>query len=259
MEIKLSKRLMKVAQYIPKGSRLADIGSDHALLPVYAMKQGFVRQAIAGEVNQGPLQAAIRQISAYGLQAQISARLGDGLEIIEPGEVDVITIAGMGGNTITSILEKGLSKLAGVKKLILQPNVGESKVRQWLHDHQWLLTDEVMLEEDGLYYEILTAVPVATKEQQAEYDRLYAAIPTLAADGNSKALLWLMGPYFLRRPDSVFYAKWDEEIGKRERILRRMNQAQTAEAAAKRKELLQETEMMKEAISCLRMGKPLFN
>lgn len=103
----LSKRLEKVASFVPKGAIVADIGSDHAYLPCYLVHKGIIQKAVAGEVVKGPYQSALKKVKEEGLENQITVRLADGLEAIESADhVDTITIAGMGGSLIVSILEK---------------------------------------------------------------------------------------------------------------------------------------------------------
>lgn len=92
--VKLSDRLQLLLEQVPAGSRLADIGSDHALLPVAAVKSGRVSSAIAGEVNPGPYEAALRGVAEAGLGAKIAVRRGDGLEVLEPGKRTVLPLPG---------------------------------------------------------------------------------------------------------------------------------------------------------------------
>lgn len=158
-ETTLSKRLQAIAQFVPRGSRVADIGADHAYLLIYLAIEGGLIKGIAGEINRGPWENAKRQVERNGVTGQIEVRLGDGLSVLEPDEVDVIVIAGMGGALISRILEQGDRKLPRNGRLILQPNTDGDKVRRWLLDHQWELIDELLVEEAGQLYEILVAEP----------------------------------------------------------------------------------------------------
>ncbi|MEK3669553.1 MULTISPECIES: tRNA (adenine(22)-N(1))-methyltransferase [unclassified Paenibacillus] len=251
--VKLSDRLQRLLEQVPEGSRLADIGSDHALLPVAAVMSGRVPSAIAGEVNLGPYEAAGRGVAEAGLSKQIAVRRGDGLEVLEPGEADCITIAGMGGSLIAAILERGrqLGKLAGVKTLALQPNVGEDILRRWLLGNGWVLISEHILEEDGKTYEILTAVPEGTEAGRTN-EQLYRE-QTLAGGkvALDQGLLLQMGPWLLQAPNEVFMAKWQGEISKLEGILTSLSRSELEAAEEKRSKISAQIKQIAEVLECL--------
>ncbi|TMV44597.1 tRNA (adenine-N(1))-methyltransferase [Paenibacillus mesophilus] len=247
--VKLSKRLQTIAGYVPDGVKLADIGSDHALLPVYLAERGRVSFAVAGEINAGPRDAAQKQVKEAGLSSVISVRLGDGLAVIEPNEIDVVTIAGMGGSLISHILEEGRSKLAGVSKLILQPNVGEDQMRRWLLASHWVLEDETVLEEDGKYYEVLCAgrSPDAIEINRAMYGskRLDGGL-TLDSDE-----LLRYGPILTSRANEAFFRKWESELEKLDKITEGMSRGGTEAAIQRQSELLAERNRIREVMDCL--------
>ncbi|WKB37264.1 tRNA (adenine(22)-N(1))-methyltransferase TrmK [Terrilactibacillus sp. S3-3] len=83
-------------------------------------------------------------VQALGIGQAISVRLGDGFQVIERGEADTIVIAGMGGELISEILERGEAKLTRETTLILQPNIREVTLRTWLDQHQWTIVDEAI-------------------------------------------------------------------------------------------------------------------
>jgi tRNA (adenine22-N1)-methyltransferase len=229
----LSKRLKRVVNYIPKGSKIADIGSDHAYLPCYAYLQGIATYAIAGEVNEGPLNSAIDQVNKLNLENVIDVRKGNGLQVIEDGEVDVITIAGMGGPLISTILDEGKTKLGAVKRLILQPNVAAIFIRKWLGENGWKLIAEDILEEDGKIYEILVA------EQGVDSD-LYK--------DNKEAKL-LFGPYLMQDKQEAFIKKWSAELLKYEKVAEQLSQAQSEEDVQdKFEEIKSKIKMVKEVL-----------
>lgn len=203
----LSKRLQTVSDHVEAGSRLADIGSDHAYLPIHLAKNHIIDYGVVGEVAKGPLSNAISEIKKDNLLDVLHPRLADGLAAIQAGDnIDAITIAGMGGNLITHILEEGKAKLTGQEKLILQPNVGEPAVRKWLMTHQYRIFAEQILEEDGHIYEIITAkkspVPVTYSDLELKF-----------------------GPFLLKEKSPVFVAKWQEEIGLLQRVIHNMQKA----------------------------------
>lgn len=229
---KLSQRLEAVVSYIPKGYRLADIGSDHAYLPCHAVKTGVVPFAVAGEVVEGPYQSAKQQVEMEGLTEQIRVRKGNGLEVIEQGEVDCITIAGMGGALIANILEAGKEKLISTKRLILQPNISAITIRSWLLQNGWELIAEEILEEDDKIYEILVA-------EQGDTHKPYEDLP--------KGLL--LGPFLMGEKSAVFQKKWQAELKNWKRILAQLNKAaKTEENDKKRAELIEKSRMVEEVL-----------
>jgi len=256
MIVKLSKRLTEIAGRLsgPGFDLLADIGSDHALLPIHAVKHGLCRRAVAADIHAGPLLAAERNIAGAGLADRIDIRKGDGLAVLSPGEADAIVIAGMGGATITGILEAGKDRLAGVRLLLLQPNVGAPLVRRWLHGHGWYLRDEGVLEEDGVYYDILESVPARPGDERLA--TLYEPYRLEGGKVVSSDMQMLLGPHHVRRPTRTFIDRWLEEIAKRERITSRMKCAQSREDAEKRRLMEKETEEIREVLACLPMDKP---
>lgn len=250
--MQLSKRLQAITTFIPRGSAVADIGSDHAMLPVYLLQQEIARKAVAGEVNEGPFQAARRQVAQAGLSERISVRLGDGLAVVSPGEVDVIVIAGMGGGTIVDILTEGEAqgKLEGISRLVLQPNIAERLVREWFITSGWKLSEELLLSEDGITYEILVADRTSKEEADAYNTALYAAqLPELG--GVSKELKLLVGPLQLAHPDDTFLDKWNGYLAKLEKMIEQIGKSDTPEAIHKRQRFIDEYNELKEVLACL--------
>ncbi|ETT57365.1 tRNA (adenine(22)-N(1))-methyltransferase TrmK [Paenibacillus sp. FSL H8-0457] len=252
--MKLSRRLTKILEKIPRGSKLADIGSDHALLPVAAVECGAAVQAVAGEVNPGPYEAAVKQVIESGMTDVISVRKGDGLNVLSAGEADVITIAGMGGSLIAAILDRGIEKLAGVRRLVLQPNVGEDILRRWLHSHGWVLIEEWILEEDGKIYEVLVAEPSDTTDltnEQVYKERTIGDGVRLSADW-----LFRMGPWLTQSPNPIFHDKWTSEMEKMGHILQSLSRSDLPTAADKASEIRSDIEFIQEVLACLPKDKP---
>lgn len=229
---KLSLRLQRVAQHIPKGSILADIGSDHAYLPCYAVKNHLCSKAIAGEVVEGPYQSALKQVKETGLLEWIDVRKGDGLEVLEVDEATAVTIAGMGGTLISSILDRGKNKLAKVDRLILQPNIGSQIVRIWLMENGLELIDEDILEEDGKIYEILVAKAGDSLKPYEDH-----------RDRNLK-----FGPFLLKKQQSAFKKKWSHEKNQLKKIIEKIDASGSASLEIKRNEILEEIKEIEEVL-----------
>ena len=159
MVFSLSDRLKAAADMVTPGNRLADIGTDHAYLPIWLVREGRCPTAIAADLRQGPLLAAHAHVCEAGLGGRIYLRLSDGLKEIAPGEADTITITGMGGPLICRILADGRAVARSAKELILSPQSDVPEVRRFLLGHGFIITDETMVREDGKYYVIIKAEP----------------------------------------------------------------------------------------------------
>lgn len=155
MARQLGPRLARIALYVPHHAKLGDIGTDHAYLPIALCEQGILNSAVAVDVHQGPYESAKVAVANRNLEDKVSVRLGNGLLPLRPGEVDTLTIAGMGGNTILGILSERADVLEQVRTLILQPQGAEGKVRLALLASGWHLEDEALVEEDGQVYVVM--------------------------------------------------------------------------------------------------------
>lgn len=226
---KLSKRLAMVASFVPSGAVVADIGSDHAYLPCYLVHKGIATRAVAGEVVKGPYESAVKQVRIEGLTDKITVRMADGLAAVEEQDgVNTVTIAGMGGPLIVSILEKHPQALKSVTRLILQPNIHAKAIREWALNHGWAIQDEVILEEDGKVYEIIVLQRGDMKLTEVQI---------------------LLGPNLINEKSTVFVEKWSREIANWQRVQQAIAQAeQTPENEAKSKELSHLINIVQEVI-----------
>jgi tRNA (adenine22-N1)-methyltransferase len=153
--MQLSKRLETIAACIPQNAIIADIGTDHACLPVYLVQKGVCPRAVAGDLNTGPVKSARNMVKSRGLENRIEIRQGDGLEILKPGEVDVVIMAGMGGELMARLLAEGRDKIKSVQRLLLQPNNNAWNVRSWLAENGWGIIDEHLVKERGKFYPVI--------------------------------------------------------------------------------------------------------
>lgn len=156
--MKLSRRLNAIIDMTEKCRCLADIGTDHAFVPIEAVKRGKAEQAIAADVRKGPLKIAEGNIQENGLSDRIRTRLSDGLKEFKPKEADQILIAGMGGLLIRRILEEGKGVIETCDTLVVSPHTDVTAVREWIVMNGLTFKDEEMVEEEGKFYTIIKAV-----------------------------------------------------------------------------------------------------
>ncbi len=155
----LTPRLKIIANSIEKCKCLADIGSDHAYLPIYLVNNKKAEKAIATDINMGPANISKKRIQKYGLQDFIDIRVGFGLKVLENNESDVLIISGMGGLLIIDIIKESLEIAKSAKHIILQPMRDSYLLRKWLVGSGFNITDVEMVKEGSKFYEVIWAKP----------------------------------------------------------------------------------------------------
>ena len=151
--LQLAPRLQLLADLVPQGAHLADIGTDHGYLPVWLLQQGRISSAIAADIGAGPLEHARRTAREYDVYG-LAFRLCDGLSAIAPDEADTLVIAGMGGETIIHILES--APWTRGCTLLLQPQTKIELLRAWLREHGYAADAERLVEDKGKLYLVLS-------------------------------------------------------------------------------------------------------
>lgn len=221
-----SKRLKKIADYVKGTGPILDIGSDHAYLPIYLIKEKEIKSAIAGEVVKGPFEKAKNEVENEKLSNQISVRLGNGFEVLkEEDKIDSIFICGMGGILISEIIKNGEEedKIPEHSRLILQANNKEKDLRKCLEELNYAIIEEDIVKEKEKFYEII----VAEKSQSVpDYTNLEFSY----------------GPILLKNKSKIFKEKWQKILNKNKNILKQLDKDKHQEEIEKLKEKNKEIE-----------------
>ncbi len=225
---RLNRRLQACAGMVRKDCVVADIGTDHAYLPIWLVKKEIIPKAIASDINIGPLQKAAFNIRRYNAGRQVDARLSDGLELIFPNEADDIVIAGMGGELIADIIEKAPWLKDAQKHLILQPMTCAPELRSYLSAHGFSVKREQAVQDGGHIYTVM----------QAEYDpaqvqtgNVFLQIGILTADTEeNRAYIAQQCGRLQKRANGLRQSgKQAEEADKTEQVLAQLKQVLAAE------------------------------
>ena len=152
--IKLTDRLQKIADFIEKGETVADIGTDHGLLPISLWETGKSPFVVLSDINAGPLEKAKHNINKHYPEKSFDVRIGSGISTLKPSEVDAVVIAGMGGLLISEIIGADPELSGSFKKFILQPRNAQDKLRAWLLGHGFQIHNEALVREGKYLCEI---------------------------------------------------------------------------------------------------------
>ena len=219
-EVKLSKRLERIASFVQPGSRVADIGTDHGYVPIWLVQKGVCPSALAMDVRKGPLERAEEHVEEVGLSGKIELRLSDGLAKL---------IAGMGGKLTCRILEQGRhvweNWSEGKERLILSPQSEQDEVRYFLEEQGFSILREAMLTDEGKYYIVIEAAR-GTMRPGREQD-------------------YRFGADLIRKKDPVLLAYLEKE----EKMTRQVLAGLTENDAQNKKKTLEASEAGEAAIS----------
>ena len=155
----MSNRLQLIASFVKNGIGVADVGTDHGYIPVMLVKRGYKGNIIATDINEGPLNKAKQSLIEADCEEAVELILCNGLDGCESEKIDTIIVAGMGGDTITGILDRAEWCAREDIKLILQPVTKPEILRYWLVNNDFRITNEAQAEENGTVYQIICAVP----------------------------------------------------------------------------------------------------
>lgn len=218
---------------MPAGSRIADIGSDHGYLALNLLESRIANFAIITDKNPAPLDSARKNSKLANIEDKnLEFRLGDGLSILEPNEVDTICIAGMGGALIGEILSESPNIVETAKRLILQPMNGMKPLRTWLYRSKWHIADEKLVEVDHKIYTIILAEPGESE------------LPT--------SLELQLGPVIMQRyrKRKIFREHIRDRIQIMQRVVLDMSRSILAKRSPKYLELKETIEEMKSLLHC---------
>lgn len=173
----LTARLRAVAEMVRPGSRVADIGTDHALLPVWLLQSGRCPAAVASDIGEGPASSARHTVETAGLTARIAVRVGDGLAPVSPDEAEDIVIAGMGGETIAAILEAAPWVRDARYHLVLQPMSKPERLRRFLFENGFAITHEDVIAEGERLYDVMSVTFTGMTRSATLADCILGGVP----------------------------------------------------------------------------------
>lgn len=229
--MELTPRLYCAAEKIKKCSFPADIGTDHAYIPIYLVKTGVCDKAIATDIRLGPIKRAEKNIKMYNLQDKIIVRQGAGLSPIRTGEVDCVILAGMGGYLISSILEDGKEKTNDIEYFVFQPMQAPEVVRKYLSENNFIIFDEQLVKEDGRIYEVFAA----------EH----------GSDSNDDEIYYEIGKRLIEKKDPLLEEFVENKMKNILEIIRKISKTESVNAQTRLIECKEKLKKYQEVLKCL--------
>ncbi len=233
--LNVSERIKQLAKMTPRGSKVADIGTDHGLLPCYLVLEGIAPYVIAADQRSGPLRSAEKNVKAYGCVDKVDLRLGAGLKVLSPGEVSTLILAGLGGKTIKQILCDAPEISNNVEQIICQPMNAAAEVRFFIEQSGWMIDNEELIFEDGRIYEFISA----KKGMMPKMTRAEALYGPLLLGSRHRLLSWQL----------------EKDLKALQEILIQLTKSTTSSSKHKYAEFMKKEKMIKELLECLSAAK----
>lgn len=221
--MKLDNRLMAIADLVQKDKIFADIGTDHAYLPVYLVEKGIIKKAIAADLRVGPLDNARDAVVSYGYESQIELRLSDGLDNFKENEVEEIAVAGMGGLLISEFINRTEWLKNENVHLILQPMTHVEELRKTLFDNGFVIDKEVVAKDGDKLYIILSVYYYEGQTAYTDFDLIVGKLP-YNDDSLSKEYLTKIYNKYLKKLQALKNA--DRECTELEKLVGELKQWQ---------------------------------
>ena len=189
------KRLETILSFVEKGAIVADIGTDHAQLPILLVERNICNKVYACDEKKGPLSIAEENIKSKGLSDKIETILSDGFAHI-PMDIDMAVIAGMGYYTAKMILENAQNRLHLLNKIIVQINVDSHLMRNWINENHYTILEEKYVNERNKDYEIISFTTQIEGKELSE-EEIYLG-PKLMKEKSEEILA-----YYLKKEDKI--------------------------------------------------------
>ncbi|SHH25996.1 tRNA (adenine22-N1)-methyltransferase [Anaerosphaera aminiphila DSM 21120] len=181
----ISNRLKTIAEMVDKGSKVADIGTDHGLIPNFLVNENISDFVICSDISEDSLNKSISLVKDMHNEEKVFPRVGNGLEVLSESEVDTVIIAGMGGQLISDILKKDIELVKNFKRLILQPMQGQHLLRKYLYENNFKIVNEEIIFEDNRFFEIIVAY---YREDKNLVEEIFYTVPKTLYDEKAPIL-----------------------------------------------------------------------
>lgn len=226
--MELSKRLQMNADLVRQRQRVADVGCDHGYVSIYLSKQKEC-SCIALDVNAGPLAIAKENIAMAGLSDQITCRLSDGLCEVEPGEVDAVLIAGMGGMLATRIVQQSREVVKTLRQLVIQAQSDLDHVRREICALGFLIDREECCYDNGKFYLAISFLPGTQKQEYKTFE-------------------WHYGRDLLERKDNTYRIFLEKERQKKMDVMEKLKSNSSDNSRKRMAELKEQLGLLEQAL-----------